>query len=137
MVVFAVFAPFAHVSEMGGSGLGYLALMGVVQMGLALFFLSMGARLIPAVEVTLIAQLENVLSPLWVWLVGIERPSAPTIAGGIIVIIVISAVVLQVTQGSGSPDGLQRAPDDLLGDLVGPGAGTEPAKPSYDGPGRA
>jgi len=94
VLVFAAFAPFAHVSEMGGSNLGYLALMGVVQMGLALFFLSLGARLIPAVEVALIAQLENVLAPLWVWLAGLEHPTAATIIGGIVV---IGAVALQVT----------------------------------------
>ena len=102
VLVFAVFAPFAHVSEMGGANLGNLALLGVVQMGLGLFFLSLGARLIPAVEVALIAQLENVLAPLWVWLAGIEHPSAPTIAGGVIV---IGAVVLQVTQGGKAPGG--------------------------------
>ena len=114
VLVFAVFAPFAHVSEMGGANLGYLALMGVVQMGLALFFLSLGARLIPAVEVVLIAQLENVLGPLWVWLAGLERPSVPTIFGGVIV---IGAVALQVTQGSGALDRLRPPPGDLLGDL--------------------
>ena len=99
VLVFAAFAPFAHVTEMGGSNLGYVALMGVVQMGLALVLLSMGARLIPAAEVALIAQLENVLGPLWVWLAGIEHPSAPTIAGGIVV---IGAVCVQVTQGTRS-----------------------------------
>ena len=99
VLVFAAFAPFAHITEMGGSNLGYVALMGVVQMGLALVLLSMGARLIPAAEVALIAQLENVLGPLWVWLAGIEHPSAPTIAGGIVV---IGAVCLQITQGTRS-----------------------------------
>src|SRR6202044_1682631 len=84
----------------GGSNLGYLALMGVVQMGLALFFLSLGARPIPAVEAALISQLETVLAPLWVWLAGLERPSIPTIAGGIVV---IGAVALQVTQRPRSP----------------------------------
>jgi drug/metabolite transporter (DMT)-like permease len=39
VLVLAVFAPFAHFSEMGGANLGYLALLGVVQMGLGLFFL--------------------------------------------------------------------------------------------------
>ncbi|HET6191842.1 MAG TPA: DMT family transporter [Trebonia sp.] len=105
VLVFAAFAPFAHVAEMGGSNLGYVALMGVVQMGLALCLLSMGARLIPAAEVALIAQLENVLGPLWVWLAGIEHPSAPTIAGGIIV---IGAVCLQVTQGTRSRSELKQ-----------------------------
>ncbi len=127
VLVFAVFAPFAHVSEMGGSGLGYLALLGVVQMGLGLFFLALGARLIPAVEVALISQLENVLAPLWVSLAGIERPSAPTIAGGIIV---LGAVALQVTQGSRSPGRPQRPPGGLLGDIASPDASGEPAKPA-------
>ena len=112
VLVFAAFAPFAHVAEMGGSNLGYVALMGVVQMGLALVLLSMGARLIPAAEVALIAQLENVLGPVWVWLAGIEHPSAPTIAGGIVV---IGAVCVQVTQGTRSRGALkQPATQDQL-----------------------
>jgi drug/metabolite transporter (DMT)-like permease len=105
VLVLAVFAPFAQVGQMGGANLGYLALLGIVQMGLGLFFLSLGARLIPAAEAALITQLENVLGPLWVWLAGIERPPAATIAGGVIV---ICAVVFQVTQGadgSGQPAG--------------------------------
>ena len=97
VLVFVALVPFAHVSEMGGANLGYLALLGVVQMGMALFFLSLGARLVPAADAALISQLENVLGPLWVWLAGVEHPSAPTIAGGVIV---IGAVVLQITQGS-------------------------------------
>jgi drug/metabolite transporter (DMT)-like permease len=125
VLVFAVFAPLAHVSEMGGSNLGYLALLGSVQMGLGLFFLTLGARLIPAVEVALIAQLENVLAPLWVWLAGIEHPSAATIVGGVIV---IGAVVLQVTQGGEAPGRAKRPADELLGDL-GPEASIEPANP--------
>jgi drug/metabolite transporter (DMT)-like permease len=43
VLVLAVFAPFAHVGQMGGANLGYLALLGIVQMGLGLFFLSLGA----------------------------------------------------------------------------------------------
>jgi hypothetical protein len=68
--VFAAFAPFAHVSEIGGANVGYLAL----------FFLSLGARLVPAADAALISQLENVLGPRWVWLAGLEDPSGPTIA---------------------------------------------------------
>ena len=96
VLVFAMFAPFAHPGDMGGANLGWLALLGIVQMGLGLFFLSLGARLIPAATVGLISQLEIVLGPLWVWLAGIERPSVPTIAGGVIV---IGAVVLTITGG--------------------------------------
>jgi drug/metabolite transporter (DMT)-like permease len=100
VLVFAVFAPFAHVSEIRSGGLGWLVLMGVVQMGLALFFLAAGARRVPAADAALISQLEIVLAPLWVWLAGIEDPSAFTLAGGIIV---IGAVVFQITEGSTPP----------------------------------
>ncbi len=108
VLVFAVFAPFAHAGELIGTNLGYVALLGIVQMGLGLFFLSLGARLIPAANVALITQLENVLGPLWVWLAGIEHPSAPTLAGGVVV---IAAVAMEVTRGPGSARGLQRQPD--------------------------
>ena len=107
VLVFAFFAPFANVSQMGGANLGYLALLGIVQMGMALFFLSLGARLVPAADAALISQLENVLGPLWVWLAGIEHPPVPTIAGGVIV---IAAVVLQITQGSRSSADPQPVP---------------------------
>jgi hypothetical protein len=102
VLVLAAFAPFARVGEMGGANLGYLALLGIVQMGLGLLFLTLGARLLPAADVALISQLENVLGPLWVWLAGIEHPPAATIAGGIIV---ICAVVFQVTGGTNQVTG--------------------------------
>ena len=119
LLVFAVFAPFAHLSQMGGTNLGFFALLGIIQMGLALFLLSLGARLIPAADAALISQLENVLGPLWVWLAGIEQPSAATIGGGIIV---IGAVAFQIPRDSGRPAELQPPPDDLLGDVAGPDA---------------
>jgi drug/metabolite transporter (DMT)-like permease len=99
VLVFAAFAPFAHAGGMGGANLRWLALLGVVQMGLGLFFLSLGARLIPAAAAGLISQLEIVLGPLWVWLAGIERPSVPTIAGGVIV---LGAVALTITGERGA-----------------------------------
>jgi len=107
VLVLAVFAPFAHAGEMGGANLGYLALLGIVQMGLGLFFLSLGARLIPAAAVALISQLENVLGPLWVWLAGIEKPSALTIAGGVIV---IGAVAIEIAGAAFSPPGARSLP---------------------------
>jgi drug/metabolite transporter (DMT)-like permease len=109
VLVFAMFAPFARVGEIGGANLGWLALLGIVQMGLGLFFLSLGTRLIPAATVGLISQLEIVLGPLWVWLAGIERPSVPTIAGGVIV---IGAVALTIT-GERDVTAAGRSPGEL------------------------
>ena len=125
ILVFAVFAPFAHAGELSGTNLGYVALLGIVQMGLGLFFLSLGARLISAAHVALITQLENVLGPLWVWLAGIEHPSAPTIAGGAIV---IAAVAVDVTWGQNSARMLRRPSDDALRDLAESTAKAQPAE---------
>jgi drug/metabolite transporter (DMT)-like permease len=125
ILVFAVFAPFAHAGELSGTNLGYVALLGIVQMGLGLFFLSLGARLISAAHVALITQLENVLGPLWVWLAGIEHPSAPTIAGGAIV---IAAVAVDVIWGQNSARMLRRPSDDALRDLADSTARAQPAE---------
>jgi len=65
--------------------------------------------------VALIAQLENVLGPLWVWLAGLERPSLPTIIGGVIV---IGAVALQVTQGSQASNRSVRGPAEIAEPLA-------------------
>jgi drug/metabolite transporter (DMT)-like permease len=125
VLVFGVFAPFAHPGELSGANLGFLALLGIAQMGLGLFFLSLGARLISAADVALISQLENVLGPLWVWLAGIEHPSAPTIAGGIIV---IAAVAMEVTRGRNPARRLRRQPDDVLRDLADSTAKAQPSE---------
>jgi drug/metabolite transporter (DMT)-like permease len=116
VLVFAVAAPFAHAGELTGTNLGYVALLGIAQMGLGLFFLSLGARHVSAAKVALISQLENVLGPLWVWLAGIEHPSVPMLAGGTIV---IAAVVMEITRGTTSAGSLRRPPEDVLHDLAG------------------
>ena len=41
---------------------------------------------VPAPEVNLVALLETLLGPLWVWLASGERPSAEVFAGGVLVI---------------------------------------------------
>jgi drug/metabolite transporter (DMT)-like permease len=86
------FVPFATPGEIGGEDVFWLALLGAVQMGLGLVFLTIGARLIPAAQVGLITLLEVVLGPLWVWIALSERPGTATLAGGAIV---IAAIVIQ------------------------------------------
>jgi drug/metabolite transporter (DMT)-like permease len=130
VLVLVAFAPFAHVSEMGGANLGWLALLGIVQMGLGLFFLSLGARLLPAADVALISQLENVLGPVWVWLAGIERPSAATISGGTIVICGPRSVTARsVRAGPGSS---RNSPAVRLWPVLPPGAA--PRRPGWAAP---
>jgi len=98
VILFAVFLPFATPGEIGGDDLGWLATLGIGQIGLGFALLTVGARLIPAAQVGLITLLEVVLGPLWVWLALDETPSTLTLVGGAIV---ITAIVLQTRETPG------------------------------------
>jgi drug/metabolite transporter (DMT)-like permease len=95
----AAFLPFASPSDVGDDDLLALVLLGAGQIGLGLVFLTIGARLIPAVQVGLISLLEIVLGPLWVWIALSERPSATTLAGGAVV---LAAIVIQSRAARGA-----------------------------------
>lgn len=99
--------PFAHPGGIDDGDLLTLALLGAVQIGLGLVFLTIGARLIPAAQVALITLLEVVLGPLWVWIALSERPDGATLAGGAVV---IAAVVILV-RGDRQRETPEPAPD--------------------------
>jgi drug/metabolite transporter (DMT)-like permease len=101
LMVVAVLLPFANVGEIGGADVGWLAALGIGQIGLGFALLTVGARLIPAAQVGLITLLEVVLGPLWVWLALDERPTTLTVVGGAIVII---AIVIQTRGAAPSED---------------------------------
>jgi drug/metabolite transporter (DMT)-like permease len=98
-ILVVVFLPFASPGEISGADVGWLAALGIGQIGLGFALLTVGARLIPAAQVGLITLLEVVLGPIWVWLALDERPSTLTLVGGAIV---IGAIVIQ-TRGDAPP----------------------------------
>ncbi|HET8950605.1 MAG TPA: DMT family transporter [Solirubrobacteraceae bacterium] len=100
VILVVVFLPFATPGAISGEDIGWLAALGIGQIGLGFALLTVGARLIPAAQVGLITLLEVVLGPLWVWLALDERPSTLTLVGGAIV---IAAIVIQ-TRGDESSD---------------------------------
>lgn len=61
-------------------------IFGAVQIGLGFTFITYAARHIPAAELMLLSLSENVLGPVWVWLIVTEVPSLSTLAGGAIVL---------------------------------------------------
>jgi len=89
VILVVAFLPFASPGEIGGGDIGWLAALGIGQIGLGFALLTVGARLIPAAQVGLITLLEVVLGPLWVWLALDERPSTLTLVGGAVVIVAI------------------------------------------------
>jgi drug/metabolite transporter (DMT)-like permease len=100
VILLVAFLPFADLGAIRGDDVGWLASLGIGQIGLGFALLTVGARLIPAAQVGLITLLEVVLGPLWVWLALDERPNALTLVGGAIV---IAAIVIQ-TRGAPPPE---------------------------------
>lgn len=66
--------------------LALLALFGVVTTSLAYMLFLVGSRYIPAAESGVIALLDVVIGPLWVYLLFGENPGMPAVVGGAIVL---------------------------------------------------
>jgi drug/metabolite transporter (DMT)-like permease len=108
----AVAAGPARPGAAGAADLLLLAGFGAGQLGLGMILFTAGARRIPVAEAALIAVLESVLGPIWVWLAIGENPGAASLLGGAIVLAALAAHTLadlrderraQATQsGSGS-----------------------------------
>jgi drug/metabolite transporter (DMT)-like permease len=103
----AAFLPFASPGDIGGDDLAALVALGGGQIGLGLALLTVGARLIPAAQVALIALLEVVLGPLWVWIAQGEQPDTATLAGGAVVIV---AILIQTREKPARDDGRMPPP---------------------------
>ena len=67
--------------------------LGIVQVGMGTALVMAGAQHVPAAQVSILALLEVVLSPLWVWIFVKEVPSLTTVIGGAIV---LCGVIYQV-----------------------------------------
>jgi drug/metabolite transporter (DMT)-like permease len=73
------------------------AVMGAVQVGGGLTVFTLGARHVPAAELTLLSLTELALAPIWVWLAIGEVPSGSTLLGGAII---IGAITWQALSGT-------------------------------------
>jgi DME family drug/metabolite transporter len=81
-------------------GMAILHGVAILSLGLALF--AQGSRFVSAVTLTVLAQTEAILAPVWGILFFAERPSLGVIVGGIII---LAAVVLQAVMGARSSRG--------------------------------
>ena len=67
----------------------YLIIAMSICLFIALSFITLAPRYIPAYEVEIFFVLETILGPLWVWLIVHEQPTTKTIIGGICIILII------------------------------------------------
>ncbi len=78
----------------GAADVGLLFLFGAGQLALGLICFTTGARLVPAVEASLLGLLELVLAPLWVWIFLAENPGKYALIGGALVLAAVIANTL-------------------------------------------
>ena len=82
----AITLPFALPFSASARDLLLLALLGSVQLGLPCMLLVRASPHLSAPEIALLALIEVVLGPLWVWLGAGEAPAPSTLAGGALVL---------------------------------------------------
>jgi drug/metabolite transporter (DMT)-like permease len=69
-----------------GRDIAILAFMGCVQLGTGCLLMTIAARHLSSSEVGLLALLEPILGPIWVWVLMSEHPGALAVTGGVIVL---------------------------------------------------
>ena len=74
----------------GWNSLFWLAVMGLVQMPLAMGMMAEATRYIPSAEVSLFLLVETILGTLWVWKFLGEEPPALTVAGGLLILVTLA-----------------------------------------------
>jgi drug/metabolite transporter (DMT)-like permease len=74
--------------------------MGAVQLGVGLVLYTRASRHLPAAELQLIATLELVMAPLWVWIGVGETPDAATLVGGGLIVLAVLGQAIGVGERS-------------------------------------
>jgi drug/metabolite transporter (DMT)-like permease len=87
-------AAFLPIPLITPAAVGSILVLGVLQIGLAAVFFSYGIRRVSAVTANLIALIEPVFNPVWVFLLLGEAPSGRAILGGALIIGSVTAASL-------------------------------------------
>jgi drug/metabolite transporter (DMT)-like permease len=82
----ALALPLAAPFEATPADLAVLALMGSVQLGAGCLLMVAASRSLTATELGLLALLEPILGPIWVWVLLGENPGRLALAGGAVVL---------------------------------------------------
>lgn len=73
---------------------GAIAVLGIFQVGAAAILFAYAIKHIPAVFANLVAVIEPVFNPIWVFLALGERPGMNAIAGGVIILLAVTGASL-------------------------------------------
>jgi drug/metabolite transporter (DMT)-like permease len=69
-----------------GANVAVILYLGVVQVGLAYYCLTLAMKHVSAFETTAVLLLEPALNPLWVWMIHGEHPGAWALGGGLLIL---------------------------------------------------
>lgn len=94
--------PFMQAEIPSPRDLSILAAFGALTSGVAYLLFLTGSRMIPSSEAGLIALLDVVLGPLWVWLFFAEDPGAAALIGGGIVLAALVWYMLSPADAQGT-----------------------------------
>jgi drug/metabolite transporter (DMT)-like permease len=96
-LIISLFLPFPQVTL---KSLGAIAVLGIVQLGLSAILFSIAIKRVSVISAILIAIIEPVFNPVWVFIVIGEAPGVNAlIGGGIIVFAVTVASVISARSG--------------------------------------
>lgn len=87
-IVISFFLPLPQIT---GKALLAIAALGIVQMGLTSILFSVAIKRVSAVSANLIAVIEPVFNPIWVFLAIGEAPGIQSIFGGAIIVVAVTA----------------------------------------------
>lgn len=90
------FSSFAASQTPNNEQLLMLGFLGFVQIGLGYLLFTYGLRHTLAIESALLAMIEPILTPVWVWLGYGERPSNQAIVGGLIIVLALTIRIIWV-----------------------------------------
>jgi drug/metabolite transporter (DMT)-like permease len=97
-IIISIFLPVPHITM---QSLAAITILGVVQIGLSAILFSIAIKRVSAVQANLIAVIEPVFNPVWVFFAIGEAPGVHAlIGGGIIVLAVTIASIITVRRGS-------------------------------------
>lgn len=105
----AVMWPWAQPLSLAPSSYMALAVMGLLQMPLAMVLIATATRYLPSPEVALFLLVESVLSPIWVWLVVAEVPPSMTFVGGAVILLTLAIHALLGLREARARQGRSRA----------------------------
>lgn len=86
-LIISFFLPLPHITS---KALIAMAVLGVVQVGLSAILFSVAIKRISAVQANLVAVIEPVFNPVWVFFAIGEAPGTKTLIGGSIIILAVT-----------------------------------------------